>query len=66
MIGSYDAEKVSELLDIPAEWKPRLVLALGKPDETVVVEDAEDSLTYYRDENDVHHVPKLKTKDLLL
>lgn len=66
MIGSYDAEKVSELLEIPAEWKPRLVLALGKPDETIVLEDAEDSLTYYRDENDVHHVPKLKTKDLLL
>ena len=66
MIGSYDAEKVSELLGIPSEWKPRLVLALGKPDETVLLEDAEDSLTYYRDENDVHHVPKLKTKDLLL
>ena len=66
MIGSYDAEKVSDLLGIPSEWKPRLVLALGKPDEVVVLEDAEESLTYYRDENDVHHVPKLKTKDLLL
>ena len=67
MIGSFDAEKVSELLGIPTAQKPRLILALGKPDETVVIEDAEDNnLTYYRDEQNVHHVPKLKTEDMLL
>ena len=66
MIGTFDEEKLCELLKIPLEFKPRLVLALGKPDETVILEEAEGSLTYYRDENDVHHVPKLKTKDLLL
>lgn len=67
MIGSFDAEKVCELLNIPVECKPRLVLAIGKPNETVVIEDAkEGKLTYYRDENDIHHVPKLKTEDMLL
>lgn len=67
MIGSFDTEKVSELLGIPTAQKPRLILALGKPDETVVIEDAEDNnLTYYRDEQNIHHVPKLKTEDMLL
>lgn len=67
MIGSFDAEKISALLDLPSEQKPRLILALGKPDETVIIEDAVDGkLTYYRDENDVHHVPKLKTEDMIL
>ena len=67
MIGSFDSEKLSELLGIPAELKPRLVLALGKPNETVVIEDAaQGSLTYYRDENNVHHVPKLKIEDMIL
>ncbi len=67
MIGSFDADKISALLDLPSEQKPRLILALGKPDETVIIEDAVDGkLTYYRDENDVHHVPKLKTEDMIL
>ncbi len=67
MIGSFDEEKICELLEIPSNLRPRLILALGKPDETVVLEDAEENnLTYYRDENDVHHVPKLKTEDMLL
>ncbi len=67
MIGSFDAEKISTLLNIPPNQKPRLILALGKPDETVIIEDAVDGkLTYYRDENDVHHVPKMKTEDMIL
>jgi nitroreductase len=67
MIGSFDEEKLRELLGIPLELRPRLILALGRPDETVVLEDAEENnLTYYRDEMDVHHVPKLKTEDMIL
>ena len=67
MIGSFNQEKVCQLLNIPSELKPRLVLALGKPDETVIVEAAiDENLTYYRDENNVHHVPKLKTEKIIL
>lgn len=67
MIGSFDEAKICELLEIPSNLRPRLILALGRPDETVVLEDAEGSnLTYYRDEMDVHHVPKLKIEDILL
>lgn len=67
MIGSFDQEKISQLLNIPAKLKPRLILALGKPDESVILEEAkENNLTYYRDENDIHHVPKLKIDDLII
>lgn len=67
MIGSFDEGKLCELLQLPVNLRPRLLLALGKPDETVVLEDAEENdLTYYRDDKDVHHVPKLKIEDILL
>ena len=67
MIGSYDGEKVSELMNIPEPLTPRLILALGMPCETVVLEDAKDGkLTYYRDDQNVHHVPKLSVEDMIL
>ena len=56
-----------ELMNIPEPLTPRLILALGKPCETVVLEDAKDGkLTYYRDDQNVHHVPKLSVEDMIL
>ncbi len=66
MIGSFDVNSVSEFFALSDNIKPKLVLALGYPDETPVIEDEEGSVCYYRDENDVHHVPKRKTKDLII
>ena len=45
-----------------------LIVALGKPDETIVLEEVAEgeSLQYYRDENDVHHVPKRRLEDVVL
>ena len=34
--------------------------------ETVVVTDARDSITYYRDQEDVHYVPKRTLEELIL
>lgn len=34
--------------------------------ETVVVTDARDSITYYRDQGDVHYVPKRTLEELIL
>lgn len=67
MIGSFSPEKVVESLALPSHLIPQLVLALGKPDETIrLVDAAEDgSVTYYR-ENGVHYVQKRALKDLIL
>ena len=68
MIGNFSPQKVAEALSLPARLVPMLIVAFGKPDETVVLTDAEEgqSLNYYRDENDVHYVPKRKLEDILL
>lgn len=68
MIGSFAAGKLSGELALPEEILPQLVIALGKPMETVkIVEvDEGDSVKYYRDEANVHYVPKRKIEDIVI
>ncbi len=65
--GAFSKEKVRVLLDIPGELDVSLIIALGKPKETVVLEDVVDNnVKYWRDEKEVHHVPKRKLTDLIV
>ena len=67
IIGSGSAEKLSKILQISDGLVPMLVLGLGVPDETVVLTDAKDGqVRYYRDENNVHYVPKRPLDELIL
>lgn len=68
MLGSFNPSRLCEDLKVPARYTPALVIALGTPAEEVVLEDAKDGahLAYYRDAENVHHVPKLKLEDVLL
>ena len=68
MIGNFDAGDIREGLGLPDHLQPLLVIALGKPAETIILTDVgEDGNTaYYRDENDIHYVPKRSLKDLLI
>ena len=68
MIASFAKKSLREALEIPERYEILLVLALGKPAETVVTEPlgADGSTTYYRDEDDVHHVPKRGLDELIL
>ena len=67
MIGSGNPQDIAEALMLPKNLFPQLVLALGKPDESVVTEDAADGNTaYYRDENGVHHAPKRLLGDIII
>lgn len=47
---------------------PVLIVAIGKPDETIVLTDVKEDgdINYYRDENDVHYVPKRSLEDLII
>ena len=68
MIGSYNTDEISESLNLDESIVPVLVIGLGKPDETIIIEEIPngDSIKYYRDENDVHFVPKRKLEDIIL
>ena len=67
MIGSFDLPKLKEALNLPENIEPKLVIALGKPAETIVLTEAADGkTTYYRDENGVHYVPKRPLDEILL
>lgn len=67
MIGSADAQKISHALGLSENLMPQLVLALGKPDEKVVLEDSENGdVKYYRDEANIHHAPKRKLEDIII
>ncbi len=68
MIGNYSQSAVKEALNLSEDTPPVLVLALGKPMEEVVLTEVKvgESVAYYRDENDVHYVPKRKLSDIIL
>jgi nitroreductase len=67
-IGAIQRDKLREALAIPQRYELLLVLALGQPQETVVLEtvDATGSIKYWRDSARVHHVPKRRLADLIL
>jgi nitroreductase len=68
MIGSIDHNGLRQMLDIPKQYEILLILALGKPKETVVLEEVapDGDIRYYRDAQGVHHVPKRPLNELIL
>lgn len=69
MIGSCKRVEILEAVELdPQRYSLALVLALGKPKEEVrMVPVGEDgSTTYYRDENQVHYVPKRALEDIMV
>ena len=68
MIGSIRRQKLRRALDIPTRYKILLVLALGRPRETVVIDTVgtADDTKYWRDSKGVHHVPKRHLDDIIV
>jgi nitroreductase len=68
MMGAIKRESLREEMQIPVHLEVVLLLALGKPTEQVVVEEtsAEHGIRYYRDAEDVHHVPKRPLSELII
>ena len=69
MFRSFDREKLGAALG-KAPYMPALVMAIGVPDEVVVLQDVNDSrpnpLAYYRDVYGHHMVPKISLGTLVL
>lgn len=68
IIGTIKKEPLVKEFDIPEYLKILLVIALGKPSEKVVLEDTKPGgdIKYWRDEEDVHHVPKRTLAELII
>ena len=68
IVASLDRKKIRELLKIPETYAILMAIALGKPLETVVIDQisGDDSVRYFRDGHGIHHVPKRMLDDLLL
>jgi nitroreductase len=68
MIATIRKKELRETLNIPEYLEILLVVALGKPKETVVLTEVgpDGDIKYWRNEQQVHHVPKRKLDDIIL
>lgn len=69
MLGNIRRADLAKALGIDTErYRIQLVLALGKPKEEVKVVPVSETgdVKYYRDENQIHYVPKRALKEILL
>lgn len=68
MMGSIKRKEIHKVLGIPDAWDVQLAIALGRPAETVVLENLppDGNTGYYRTPDGVHHVPKRSLADVLI
>lgn len=68
MIANFSPEALAASLGLAPHLVPVLVVALGLPDEEILLEDAAPgaATAYYRDEKGRHHVPKRTTDELIV
>jgi len=68
MLASVDKQEVQNTFSLPEEMEIMLVIALGYPAESVVIEDVTEQgkIEYWRDEKGIHYVPKRKIRDLII
>lgn len=67
MLGAVNRERLRGVLEIDDEYDIMLVIALGYPKETVVIEEVRDgNIKYWRTEDGVHHVPKRSLDELII
>lgn len=68
ILGSIRKPELSDALRLPAHFEIQLVIALGKPVETVKVDTVgpDGDIKYWRDTDGVHHVPKRSLEDLII
>lgn len=68
MIGNINKVELTSVLNLDENFEINLVIALGKPKETVVIDEMSLStdIKYWRDEKEIHHVPKRSLDEIIL
>ncbi len=68
MIASINKDNLRKDLSVPVRFEILLVIALGKPKETVVIEPIgpDGDIKYWNDRGEVHHVPKRSLSELII
>ena len=68
MIASCNRKSLMKVLNINVDLEIQLVIAIGKPSETIVIAPlGEDGSTnYFRDKHGVHHVPKRSLDSIIV
>ena len=66
ILGAVDRRRLKEILHVPETLDIILVVALGYPAESPVIDKVRDgNIRYWLDEKGVLHVPKRELKDIL-
>lgn len=68
IIANINRKDLALKLNLDKKYEISLVIAIGKPKEEVVLEPVCESgdIKYWRDENEVHHVPKRSLDEIIL
>jgi nitroreductase len=68
MLAGVQRPKLREILNIPEKYEILLVIALGKPIETVIIEPvkADGDIKYWHDGEGKHHVPKRSLDEVII
>ena len=68
MHAAVKKDELCRVLGIPPRYEILLVLSLGKPKETAVIDamEPDGDFRYWRDSESVHHVPKRSLDDIII
>lgn len=68
MLASIQKQALRNDLNIPSRYEILLVVALGKPKETVIIETVgpDGDIKYWRDSEGMHHVPKRPLDEIII
>lgn len=68
IIGAVDKGRIREAFGIAEELELQYVIAIGKPDQTVVMDEIKlgEDTKYWVDGDGKHHVPKIRLDDIIL